>query len=204
MGAKQVDLTGIKFNRLHVISISESKKYGKSFKRIWKCQCDCGKITFCTTSSLTGKHTQSCGCLHNELSSVNSIKSRHKIVRRGSGYNSIFSSYKNNAKSRNIEFNLDFEYFKNLLINNCFYCNAIPANVYMRSYYNVTYNGVDRLDNNLGYIKNNVVSCCKICNISKNNYSTDVFLNWIKNLSKNYKNVKSKIKLIINDKQTTL
>lgn len=196
MGAKQVDLTGIKFNRLHVICFHESKKFGYTYKRIWKCQCDCGKITYVPTGSLTKNNTKSCGCLHDELSSNNSIKSRYKIARKESGYKTIFVSYKNNAKARNLEFNLDFDYFKNLLLDNCFYCNAIPSNVYMKSYYNVTYNGIDRINNNLGYTEKNVVSCCKICNISKNNYSTDVFMNWLKNIAKNYKNLKVKIKEI--------
>lgn len=199
MGSKQIDLTGIKFNRLHVIELHGSKKYGRTFKRIWKCQCDCGKIIYTNTGSLTTNNTKSCGCLHNELSSKNSIKSRYKIAKKSTGHNSIYVSYKNNAKKRKLEFNLDFEYFKNLLIDNCFYCNAIPSNIYMKSYYNVTYNGIDRIDNKLGYINGNVVTCCKMCNISKNSYTSDIFLNWIGDITKNYKKLKIKLKQLKNE-----
>lgn len=37
--------------------------------------------------------------------------------------------------------------------------------------------GIDRIDNSIGYISNNIVSCCKVCNVMKNKYSVDNFLN---------------------------
>lgn len=40
-------------------------------------------------------------------------------------------------------------------------------------------NGIDRKDNQLGYEILNVVSCCKICNIAKNDMKICEFLSWI-------------------------
>lgn len=45
-------------------------------------------------------------------------------------------------------------------------------------------NGVDRIDSNIGYITNNIVSCCKICNIAKNNLHYNDFISWINRLIK--------------------
>lgn len=53
--------------------------------------------------------------------------------------------------------------------------------------FDYTYNGIDRVNNDIGYIKNNCIPCCKICNRAKNSMSYDDFLNWIKILVKNNK-----------------
>ena len=48
---KMNDLTGKKFGRLTAIEL------------IWKCVCDCGKISFVNSGSLTSGRIKSCGCL---------------------------------------------------------------------------------------------------------------------------------------------
>lgn len=186
MGAKQKNLVGIKFNRLIVIEQVERKKYGKTYKRMWKCLCDCGNIVIQNTGALTSGNTKSCGCWHNELSKLNSLKSRHKLAKPDAGFRSIYCSYKNNAKMRNLEFNIDFEYFKKIITDNCFYCNIEPSNTYMKRYYNIKYNGIDRINNKEGYNQYNIVSCCKICNISKNNYTTDEYIKWVSRIVNHY------------------
>jgi hypothetical protein len=46
-------------------------------------------------------------------------------------------------------------------------------------------NGIDRLDNTIGYIEGNVVSCCDICNYSKHTKGYIEFLSWIDKVYKN-------------------
>ena len=53
------DLTGQRFGKLTVISCSGKDKYNN---RVWKCQCDCGNITYVTTSNLKSGNNKSCGC----------------------------------------------------------------------------------------------------------------------------------------------
>lgn len=53
-------LEGMRFGKLTVIEETPQRQ-GKNI--IWKCQCDCGNITYVPTSSLQGGLTQSCGCL---------------------------------------------------------------------------------------------------------------------------------------------
>jgi hypothetical protein len=155
MGAKQLDLIGMRYNMLMVVEKLPSKVYGDKSKyhkkRMWLCKCDCGNMTEANTGSLTCDKKKSCGCLTSTKSAENSIKSRYKIAKQDAGYRSIYSSYKLNAKSRGFDFNIDFDYAVSILKSDCHYCGIEPSNTYMKSYYNATYNGIDRVDNTKGY-----------------------------------------------------
>lgn len=83
------------------------------------------------------------------------------------------------AVSRGYEFKLDNIQTMEIISFNCNYCNAISDP------HNGIYNGIDRIDNNLGYLVNNCITCCKYCNAAKNNLSIDDFIIWIHNI-KNY------------------
>jgi len=169
----------------------DKSKYHK--KRMWLCKCDCGNMTEANTGSLTCDKKKSCGCLTSTKSAENSIKSRYKIAKQDAGYRSIYSSYKLNAKSRGFDFNIDFDYAVSILKSDCHYCGIEPSNTYMKSYYNATYNGIDRVNNTKGYEIDNIVSCCKMCNIAKNNNTEEYFLQWVKRLSE-YQRLKHEYK----------
>lgn len=162
MGAKQLDLIGMRYNMLMVVKKLPSKVCGDKSKyykkRMWLCKCDCGNMTEANTGSLTCDKKKSCGCLTSTKSAENSIKSRYKIVKQDAGYRSIYSSYKLNAKSRKFDFNIDFDYAVSIMKSDCHYCGIEPSNTYMKSYYNATYNGIDRVDNTKGYEMDNIVS----------------------------------------------
>lgn len=50
---------------------------------------------------------------------------------------------------------LDVKYVHNLQLNGCYYCGSHLEL------------GLDRIDNNQGHTKSNVLSCCKLCNNTK-------------------------------------
>ena len=54
------DLRNQKFGKLTVLELMEEKNIHNS--HIWKCQCECGKIHYTTSSCLLSGDTQSCGC----------------------------------------------------------------------------------------------------------------------------------------------
>jgi hypothetical protein len=58
-----IDLAGQRYNRLLVLTKTK-KRLGGSV--VWKCKCDCGKITFVRGVHLSNGNTQSCGCLQRE------------------------------------------------------------------------------------------------------------------------------------------
>lgn len=84
---------------------------------------------------------------------------------------------------------LDFYISKELAISlfksNCFYCGIQPTQIFNdASFYGYCkYNGIDRIDNNVGYIENNVVSCCNTCNMAKRAMDINEFINQIRNIN---------------------
>ncbi len=56
------NLTGMKFNKLTVLN-----EAGHNYKGdiLWKCKCECGAITYASTSQLRNSYKKSCGCLKN-------------------------------------------------------------------------------------------------------------------------------------------
>lgn len=63
------DLTGKRFGRLTVVSVSRMPKPGR---HVWLCTCDCGGSRAVAGVSLRSGKTASCGCLRAEQALVNS------------------------------------------------------------------------------------------------------------------------------------
>lgn len=63
--AQFIDLTGMRFGRLTVKNIRRT-----SNGIMWECSCDCGGSTVTTSAKLRSGHTQSCGCLRRERTSI--------------------------------------------------------------------------------------------------------------------------------------
>jgi len=75
-----------------------------------------------------------------------------------------FFDCKNNAKKRGFIFRITFDEFVEITNQPCHYCGG-------EGY------GIDRLDNTIGYLKDNIVSCCSMCNFMKKTYTKDKFIN---------------------------
>jgi hypothetical protein len=167
-----IDRTEQKFKRLLIIELDHiDKKHGSC----WKCLCDCGNEIIVQGNNLVSGVTQSCGCLHKE---------RITLTKGLSALNKIFDSYKRKAKNRDINFELDKDFFIEIINKNCFYCGSKPTNLQKNPKGNgdYIYNGIDRINSLLGYIKENVVPCCGRCNIAKKNFSQSDFLLWIEKI----------------------
>lgn len=89
---------------------------------------------------------------------------------------------KSSANVRNLDFKLTKEEVKILHKQKCVYCNRNPnqGNKYK-------FNGIDRLDNNKGYIKINCVTCCRKCNRSKNSISYKIAKKFVKLYEERFK-----------------
>lgn len=64
------DVIGKRFGKLIVLEDSNERKSNGAV--IWKCQCDCGNITYSDSSNLKRGHTTSCGCAKQDY--VDSLK----------------------------------------------------------------------------------------------------------------------------------
>ena len=78
---KLIDLTGLVFDRLTVISRATNNKWNKAR---WHCQCECGKTTTVTSDKLQSARTKSCGCIRikHRMTSTPTYKSWESMRRR--------------------------------------------------------------------------------------------------------------------------
>lgn len=99
----------------------------------------------------------------------------------------LIKNYQRGAKSRNLNFELSREEFEFFIFQNCYYCGEPPS---LRIINNCTLicNGIDRIDNSLGYFKENCVAACKMCNVMKSSKDRDDFINHCRKISERFKN----------------
>lgn len=95
-------------------------------------------------------------------------------------FNDLLYKYMSRAKKKELEFTLNEQEFRELTSSNCHYCQKPPRQNNNRKHSNpkykdkmrfkidYIYNGVDRINSDLGYTKNNCVPCCGDCNLIKN------------------------------------
>lgn len=101
-------------------------------------------------------------------------------------YKKLYGKYYRSSWDRHLSFSLNINEFILLVSSACHYCKMKDSNcLTLKSGKKFYYNGIDRLDNDVGYQKENCVSCCKQCNFSKRNLSIKDFFEWIKRVAKN-------------------
>lgn len=174
------NLLGLKFTKLLVI-----KEVGiaPSGHILWECLCDCKKSIVVEGYRLTRKNVQSCGCLL--------LTGRPRLDEEISGKRLILSRYRCRGLNEFGEFNLDEEIFFTLIKKPCFYCGEAPKERAIMKRKKTkepllfAYNGLDRINSQLGYFSENVVSCCSTCNTMKLDQEFNEFLNNIKKIYKN-------------------
>lgn len=176
------DITGQKFNRFTVIKTVGLNEKG----RLWECKCDCGNIKILNTSVICFGSTKSCGCLHKETVKQNIQKAieHNKLPYLETEFRWLYRDYKRYHPRRNFEFNIDYEVFKVLVKQNCYYCGKEPSQRLHWLQNVLYYNGLDRVDNNEGYTIDNVVTCCRDCNYGKRSLSKEDFINQAKRIAK--------------------
>jgi 5-methylcytosine-specific restriction endonuclease McrA len=185
MGVFQ-DLTGKQYGQIKVLKGLQSTN--SSGSRYWVCECVCGKLFKVSTSSLNSG-VKSCGCISRKAFVV---EQRGKLGLRARLNNCekdnkklVFNNYKHNARRRKLPFLLSLEEFVTITSKKCYYCGKPPGQFLTtrgasQSHY--IYNGIDRVDNSLGYTLDNVVPCCKQCNRAKGALTTQEFKTWAENL----------------------
>ncbi len=163
VGRNLKDMTGRRFGRLLVTK--RDGTYLKNRLAVWLCQCDCGNVTSVRGASLRKGTSKSCGCLSKEMTSE-----RTKLPEGESSFNALYGSYQRNAEKRGWNFNLSKAFFRQLVVQPCYYCGGRPSNISKcnKSTNGVfVYNGLDRVQNEIGYVPDNVVPCCRRCNYVK-------------------------------------
>lgn len=177
---KDLLIVGKKIGKLTVL-----EKFTLPKKRGYfcKCICSCGKYTTVSLYELIRKkHSKSCGC--NRRGQRKNIKDVC--------INILYASFKATAKHRKIDYHLNKDDITNLVFKPCYYCESPPKQkkyVHNLDKNYILYNGLDRVDNNIGYIKDNVVTCCWTCNSMKAGLSC---VDFYRHISKIYSKINEK------------
>jgi hypothetical protein len=150
---------------------------------VWLCRCECGGEYEVRASELKRGGSKQCR-------KCSGKEKRSKAKFGNSAKGALLHSYKMAARRRNLTWEISDELFFELTQKFCYYCgklpNETPITIFTRrncpEIY--VYNGIDRVDNTEGYLDSNIVTCCKICNLSKNDLSYNEFLEWIERIKK--------------------
>jgi 5-methylcytosine-specific restriction endonuclease McrA len=89
----------------------------------------------------------------------------------------MFPLYEKSANKRGLEFKISLDDFIRKIKEPCVYCGNPPPEESTR-------NGLDRINNNAGYIVENLVACCFNCNQMKGKRSVEDFLEHIRKIVK--------------------
>ena len=124
----------------------------------------------CAIEKTIDSFKKSCKTSAGNYCYVTECKSCNKIRRQTP--KGRFDTYKESASKKNLEFQLTLQDFESNWNKDCYYCGDIIPTI-----------GFDRLDSNKGYIMDNLVLCCTICNIMKSNLDKDKFIEFCKKIS---------------------
>lgn len=133
--------------------------------RVLICRCECGKLKEVRSSNARryAKLGWSCGCTGYKEKLAGA--SHHALT-------ALLTIYKRNALTRGLPFRLTREQFLYLVKLDCYYCGQPPTQQIRTKFQrriegSFSYNGIDREDNNGGYVLTNCRPCCGPCNRAK-------------------------------------
>lgn len=177
-----IERIGQAFGRLRIFGRAESK----NGRRRWLARCACGSVI---ERSFRPSGPNSCGCAAREA-----LAARNKNVKRQKRrpdhlvmYTWIATQYRCNAKTRGLLWELPTEVATRLVMSACNYCGVECSMVKRHTDKRrapIRVNGIDRVDNNVGYTVSNCVPCCKTCNKAKSDMTLAAFLEWLNRVRK--------------------
>lgn len=179
-GRRKVE-PGKVFGRLTVIRGANDEEIPVGQKGAWYlCRCICGTERIIRGAGLVIGTTRSCGCLFRE------VRKSVELPRGHASRNSLLYRYMRGAKKRGLLWELPGDVFFELTSQACTYCGAPPSlekSAGPGTNGTYTYTGIDRVDNKVGYVRGNVVPCCRTCNIAKRKMSVTEFAKWVRRVA---------------------
>lgn len=147
---------------------------------IFLCQCECGKESKVFSTRLVEGKTKSCGCLKRTQ-----LCGKPAANRKADGeccLTDTYLRYRTGARNRKLAFDLTRDQFREITGKVCYYCGTPPSNCAKKKGApgQYLYNGIDRLNNNEGYVLGNVEAACFYCNRAKMDQSVSQFLERVK------------------------
>jgi hypothetical protein len=174
---KMNNLQGLTFGEL---TVQERVGTNKNGSVVWSCLCTCGRQADVAGSYMLAGHTSTCGkCRSGQVGVARTaqLARLHKNnIKVKAPRNFVLSQYRHSAKRRNLVFTLTDEIFDTLIAGDCYWCGGPPSNRHTSDAgYSISYNGIDRLNPDIGYDIENCVSCCAVCNFMKSDLTLEQF-----------------------------
>lgn len=159
------------FGKITVVKFHGVNRSGNA---MWKCRCECGKKLIVSNGALPRR--LSCGCKHRPPS--------YKCLPHWFYH----SRLKSCAKVRKLDFTVSMQYLGDLLEKQSGKCALTGWNIAISPNYGKekTTASLDRIDNFLGYVPDNVQWVHKIVNKMKREFSQSEFVSVCKAVSLNY------------------
>lgn len=144
----------------------------------WRTLCECGKERIIHQRSLRKNTLTTCGvppCSRN----------KRRLSPGETATRTRYSDYQRKARRRGLSFSISLDEFQILTSLPCHYCASPPSNQTKDRHGGgvFVYSGIDRVDSNIGYEIDNVVSACFVCNRAKMNMPVEEFLSWARRLA---------------------
>lgn len=172
------NLIGKRYGKLLVIKCILTYDQDKNSRGVFLCQCDCGRTVEAKGKMLGWKEggRRSCGCLTSICKRVDEDRT----------YRESYRGHTKHADEKGFK-PLSYDVWGKLVVQDCYYCGEKDIKI-SRELLNKRFatesdienskkfiNGVDRVDNNIGYEIENCVPCCAQCNRMKLNYPKEYF-----------------------------
>lgn len=124
------------------------------------------------------KESTKCRRCFDTQSNAEQTRSKRERNYKAEKYNNLEYAYKEyikNATKRNLEILITFDEFTALVTSKCYYCEYSKKG---------ETTGIDRINNDIGYILSNCVPCCETCNRMKLYYHPEFFVEKCKIITK--------------------
>jgi len=146
---------GRRFGQLTVRRKVASNRFGNAR---WECKCDCGNTHPVLAKNLRDGSTRSCGCGH-----------------RLRPYEHLYKRLLWRGEKFGIPVGISYEEFLPFVkVKECYYCgNPIEWTAHKYTKTTTSAYNLDRLKNNKGYILDNLVVCCRRCNLSRGHFTPE-------------------------------
>lgn len=172
-----VDLAGQRFGKWTVLQRGPVGRKGDSAQ--WICRCDCGKERGVRSTNLRNGISSGCGCARNWTHNTYPSDDIRVYIGR-------YNAYADKARRRLLTFDLSLDEFVMLAKQDCLYCGTAPALKIRRERVrgvSPLMNGIDRVDNSVGYVLDNCVPCCTWCNEMKRHRPQSDFLEHVRRIA---------------------
>lgn len=146
---------------------------------------DCNKLTTQRIDEYKRKGNL-CRSCKRRIQSINEFNTKNiELVCATTLLSRLYKRYAFKGLTSNLNGVEALELFK----DKCHYCGIKNSNkfIYKQPHFShiFYYNGIDRIDSSKGYIKGNILSCCKRCNIAKSDMKYHEFIELIKRIYAN-------------------